>query len=93
MQVTLKKSSAVTDHLKRTFADPVLWYTVLIMTTIMYHFYKKGYLMFALAIRLEEAAEALQAKHQGKPQPEPRTIESIRREYEENYGTTILLEI
>lgn len=49
MQVTLKKSSAVTDHLKRTFADPVLWYTVLIMTTIMYHFYKKGYLMFALA--------------------------------------------
>lgn len=49
MQVTLKKSSAVTEYLKRTFADPVLWYTVLIMTTMMYHFYKRGYLMFTLA--------------------------------------------
>ena len=55
--------------------------------------HKKEYLMFALAIRLEEAAEALQAKHQGKPQSETRSIESIRLEYEKDYGSTILLDI
>ena len=55
--------------------------------------HKKEYLMFALAIRLEEGVEALRAKKQGEPEPEPIPIESIRREYEEDYGTTILLDI
>ena len=55
--------------------------------------HKKEYLMFALAIRLGEGVEALKAKKQGKPEPESRTIESIRREYETDYGTTILLDI
>ena len=55
--------------------------------------HKKEYLMFALAIRLEEGVEALRAKKQGKPEPEPRAIEIIRREYEEDYGTTILMDI
>ena len=55
--------------------------------------HKKEYLMFALAIRLEEGVEALRAKKQGKPEPEPRAIESIRREYEKDYGTTILMDI
>ena len=55
--------------------------------------HKKEYLMFALAIRLDEGVEALRAKKQGKPEPEPRPIESIRREYEKDYGTTILMDI
>ena len=55
--------------------------------------HKKEYLMFALAIRLGEGVEALRAKKQGKPEPEPRPIESIRREYENDYGTTILMDI
>ena len=55
--------------------------------------HKKEYLMFALAIRLEEGVEALRAKKQGKPEPEPRPIESIRLEYEKDYGSTILLDI
>ena len=55
--------------------------------------HKKEYLMFALAIRLDEGVEALRAKKQGKPEPEPSPIESIRREYENDYGTTILMDI
>jgi len=55
--------------------------------------HKKEYLMFALAIRLDEGVEALRAKKQGKPEPEQRPIESIRREYEKDYGTTILMDI
>ena len=55
--------------------------------------HKKEYLMFALAIRLGEGAEALRAKKKGEPAPEPRSIESIRREYEEDYGTTVLMNI
>ena len=55
--------------------------------------HKKEYLMFALAIRLGEGVEALKAKKQGKPEPESRTIESIRREYEKDYGETILLDV
>ena len=49
--------------------------------------------MFALAIRLDEAAEALKAKKHDEPVPEPRSIESIRREYEEDYGSTVLMNI
>ena len=55
--------------------------------------HQKEYLMFALAIRLDEAAEALKAKKLGETAPEPRSNESIRREYEENYGRTVLMEI
>ena len=55
--------------------------------------HKKEYLMFALAIRLGEGAEALKAKKRGEKVPEPRSIESIRREYEEDYGTTVLMNI
>ena len=55
--------------------------------------HKKEYLMFALAIRIEEGAEALKAKKRDEPAPEPRSIESIRREYEEDYGQTVLLDI
>lgn len=55
--------------------------------------HKKEYLMFALAIRLGEGVEALRAKKKGEPAPEPRSIESIRREYEEDYGTTVLMNI
>ena len=51
--------------------------------------HKKEYLMFALAIRLGEGAEALNAKKRGEIAPEPRSITSIRREYEEDYGSTI----
>ena len=55
--------------------------------------HRKEYLMFALAIRVEEASEALKAKKEGKPEPEPRSIESIRMEYEAVYGKTVLIEI
>ena len=55
--------------------------------------HQKEYLMFALAIRLDEAGEALKAKKRDEPAPEPRSIESIRREYEEDYGSTILMNI
>lgn len=55
--------------------------------------HKKEYLMFALAIRLSEGVEALRAKKRGENAPEPRRIESIRREYEEDYGSTILMNI
>ena len=55
--------------------------------------HKKEYLMFALAIRLGEGVEALRAKKKGKLAPEPRTITSIRREYEEDYGSTVLMNI
>lgn len=55
--------------------------------------HQKEYLMFALAIRLGEDVEALRAKKQCKPEPEPRSNESIRREYEKDYGTTILLDV
>ena len=55
--------------------------------------HQKEYLMFALAIRLDEAAEALRAKKRDEPAPEPRSNESIRREYEENYGSTVLMNI
>ena len=55
--------------------------------------HKKEYLMFALAIRLDEAAVALKAKKKGEPAPEPRSNESIRREYEEDYGSTVLMNI
>ena len=55
--------------------------------------HQKEYLMFTLAIRLGEGVEALKAKKQGKPEPESRTIESIRREYEKDYGETILLDV
>ena len=55
--------------------------------------HKKEYLMFALAIRLGEGVEAIRAKKRGEMAPEPRSIESIRREYEEDYGSTILMNI
>lgn len=49
MQEIKNRSAAAAEFLKRTLADPVLWYTVLMMTTLMYHFYKKGYIIFTLA--------------------------------------------
>ena len=55
--------------------------------------HRKEYLMFVLAIRVDEAVKALQAKKQGEPIPKPRSIESIRREYEEDFGSTIILNI
>ena len=55
--------------------------------------HQKEYLMFALAIRLDEAGEALKAKKRDEPAPEPRSIESIRREYEEDFGSTVLMNI
>ena len=55
--------------------------------------HQKEYLMFALSIRLAEGVEALRAKKRNEPAPEPRSIESIRCEYEKDYGTTVLLDI
>ena len=44
-------------------------------------------------VKIDEAAEALRAKKRNEPAPEPRSNESIRREYKENYGRTVLMEI
>ena len=44
-----KKMSPVAEYFIKTILDPVLWYTTLIMTAIMYHYYDKGVTGFFLA--------------------------------------------
>ena len=38
MKETNKKPFSLKSFMLRTLTDPVLWYTVLIMTSLMYHF-------------------------------------------------------
>lgn len=38
MKETTNKNTGAKAFLLRTFADPVLWYTVLVMTSLMYHY-------------------------------------------------------
>lgn len=38
MKETTNKNTGIKELLIRTFSDPVLWYTVLVMTALMYHY-------------------------------------------------------
>ena len=49
MQETETRTSQIIEYLKKTLLDPVLWYTVMIMTTIMYHYYDTYTFRFAVA--------------------------------------------
>ena len=44
-----KNLSPVKEYMVKTLLDPVLWYTTLIMTAVMYHYYDKGIFGFFLS--------------------------------------------
>ena len=49
MQETERKRSPYAEYLLETLCDPVLWYTVIAMSAIMYHFYDNYTLRYTVA--------------------------------------------